>query len=163
MAFEDHIIQGIAVDRQAECLPDPGIATQRAIGALPSTDIDVDTRVTERHGGRDLETLIPCDARHVGGRNLFNKVESAGKQICHSHGRVGHDSIDDASDMDPILIPIIRKPFERDVVLCNALHQTVRASADRLRAELVAGCLCRLGRNHHAAGDHEAGEQLTGE
>ena len=66
------------------------------------------------------------------------------------HRRVVDRHIGDAVDVDVGLVPVVGELLDDDAVLLHPLDELVGAGADRLLAELVAGLLRGLRRDHHA-------------
>ena len=53
-------------------------------------------------------------------------------QIGEPHGRIDDRQIDEAVDVDVVLVPIVGEFFEHDAVLLHALDELVGAGAHRM-------------------------------
>jgi hypothetical protein len=158
LAIEDNLIERFTVDGQFERLANPRILSKRRLGALAIGDIQYDPLIPPPGDGRELETGVFAHGFDVG-RSNFGQVEPARLQIGESHRRVRDRQIDDAVELDSVLFPVIGKALEDNAVLCDALDESERARANRVRAEILARCLRHLGRHHCPCVEGKLGEQ----
>ena len=80
-------------------------------------------------------------------------------QVGEAHAGIDDGQVDDAIEVDRAFVPVVLIALEHDAVLRHALDEFERPRAHRFRAELVAGRLRRLGRDHHAGAAGEYGEE----
>ncbi len=89
----------------------------------------------------------------------LDEVELPRLQVGESNGRVHDRQINDLVDEDLALVPVVRIPLEDDAILRDALGEAERPGAHRFGAELVAGLLRSLRRDHHPRAVGELGQQ----
>ena len=158
-AVEHDLIEGIAVDREAQRLPDARILAERVLGRLAVRDVDRHPHVAEVDAARELEALVRLDLLDVGGKRPLDHVELPRLEVREPDGRIRDGQVGDAVDPDPVLVPVIGEALDHDAVLLHALDELIGTGADGLLAELVAGLLSGLGRDHHAGPVGQLGQQ----
>jgi hypothetical protein len=122
-------------------------------------DIDVDARIADLGDGRELELGIGLDVLDVGGERTLDQVEPAGFEACEPHRGIDDRQIDDAVDVDVVLVPVVRELLDHDAILLDALDETIGTGADGMQREPVARRLGGLGRHHHAGAIGELRDQ----
>ena len=160
LVVHHHLGQALAVQRQLKRLAHARIAPERVLLRLVAlADVDGDALVADLGDARHLELLLDLQLLHVGRGDAFDEIELARLQVGQPHGGVGDRGVGDLGEVDGALVPVAVVAFQRDAVLRHPLHKLESAGADRLEAELVAGGLRRLGRDHHAGAVGQDGQQ----
>ena len=155
-----HLHQALPVQRQLEGLAHARVAAQRrALGLVALADVDRDALVADLGDGRGLELLLGLQLLHVARREALDVIELARTQVGQAHGGVRDRRVDDLVEVDRVLVPVVRVALQHDAVLRHALDELERARAHRVRGELVAFGLRRLGRDHHAGAVGQLREQ----
>jgi hypothetical protein len=80
----------------------------------------------------ELETRVLAHGIEIGCRNSLDHVEPARPQIGEPYGGVRDRQIDDAVEVDLVLVPIIGKALEDDAILGDAFDKFERAGAYRV-------------------------------
>ena len=152
----------VAIERQFECLANPGVLAQRILlRHIALADVDGDALVADLGDRGDLESAVRLDRRDVGGRHALDEVELSGFEVGEAHRRVDDRRVDDSFEEDAALVPVVRIALDHDLVLRDALDEAERSRAHRLVAELVARLLRGLGRDHHSGAVGELREQRS--
>ena len=125
----------------------------------PRGFFDVESLVAELERGRELERFVLAHVLDVGRQHALDQVERAGFEIGETDRGIDDRQEDDAIDVDVVLVPVVRELFEHDPILLYALDEFVRAGADRMQAEFVAGFFRGLRRHHHAGAVGELRDQ----
>ena len=148
-SVENHLVQGVAIDRQFERLAHSLVLPERRLRPFAVVEVERETHIAEPGDRRQLEPTILAHRVEVGRGDALDQVELARLQIGETHGRVGDRQEDNAVEMYRVLVPIIGEAIEHDAILRYPLGEFVGAGAHRMLAELVARRLSRLGRNDH--------------
>src|SRR5205823_4363952 len=160
LAVHRNLYDAIAIERQLESLTHPWILAQRILlRELAFAYVDRDPLIADLGDLRDLEPAVGFERRHVRRRHALDEVELAGFEIGEPHRGIHDRQVHDLLEMDLRLVPVIRITLEHNAVLRDALDEAERSRAHRLRAELVAFGLGRLGRDHHSGAVGELREE----
>jgi hypothetical protein len=135
------------------------LAERVLLREIALADVDRDALVADLRDLRDLEARVALEAGNVGRRGPLDEVELARLQVGEPDGAVDDRQIDDAVDVDLALVPVVRIALDDDAVLRNALDEAERSRADGIGAELFAGCLRCLRRDHHSGAIGELREE----
>ena len=102
--------------------------------------VDRDAGIGEAGDLGEFEAGVLLHGIDIGRRDALDQVEPARLQIGEPHRRVeiGRNTI--RSNMDRILVPVIREAVEHDAVLRHPLDEFVGAGADRMGRELTVAC-----------------------
>ena len=122
-------------------------------------NVDGDALVTDLGDAGHLELLLDFEFFYIRRSDPFDEIELARFQVGQAHGGVGNRRVGDFGEIDGRLVPVAVVTLQRDAVLRHPLDKLEGARADRLEAELVAGGLRGLGRDHHARAVRQNGQQ----
>ena len=159
LAVEHHLAERLAIDRIAERLAHFRRLAERGLCGFPLADVQGEPLIAELERRGELEPRIAAHVLDVGREQTLDQIEAAGLQIGEPHGRIDDRQIDEAVDVDVVLVPIVGEFFEHDAVLLHALDELVGAGAHRMQAEPVARGFRRPRRDHHAGAVGELRDQ----
>ena len=95
-----------------------------------------------------MVTIFRCGSLRAVSRSVaatLDHVEPAGPEIGEPYGRVRNWQIDDAVELDLVLVPVIAEALQDNAVLRDTFEKFERTCANRMGAEIFARCQRRLG------------------
>ena len=101
--------------------------------------------IAEFERGRELELRIGAHVLDVGREQPLDQIEPAGFEVGEPHGGIDDRQIDDAVDMDIVLVPVIGEFLDHDAVLLHALDEFVGAGANGFSPNLSPASFAALG------------------